>query len=114
MSESTYIGTFLMELDETPFEQFTPADWAMYFIQRYGQFDGPHHKAWVLDQVARILKGTPVIISQARWTDHDPEWRIYTATDPSDEYKVWRRLMLGDWDEDTQEFEYGYDEGIAP
>lgn len=114
MSASTYIGTFLMELDETPFEDYTPADWAMYFIERYGQFDGSHHKAWVLDQITRILKGTPVIISQARWTDHAPDWRIYVADDPSEEYKAWRQRMLGAWDDTSEEWEYGYDEGVAP
>lgn len=30
---------------------------AMAIIERYGQYDGDHHKLWVLDQVARILKG---------------------------------------------------------
>lgn len=25
---------------------------------RYGQIDGDHHKAWVIDQVVRMLSGT--------------------------------------------------------
>ena len=28
---------------------------AMDIIERYGGTDGAHHKAWVIDQVARIL-----------------------------------------------------------
>ena len=28
---------------------------AMEVIMRYGQIDGDHHKAWVIDQVSRIL-----------------------------------------------------------
>lgn len=30
---------------------------AMEVIERFGGIDGDHHKAWVIDQVARALKG---------------------------------------------------------
>jgi hypothetical protein len=30
---------------------------ALDLIRRYGGIDGDHHKAWVLDQVARLLAG---------------------------------------------------------
>ena len=30
---------------------------AIKLIMRYGGIDGSHHKAWVIDQVARILAG---------------------------------------------------------
>jgi hypothetical protein len=29
----------------------------MSIIEKYGQIDGDHHKAWVIDQIARIIKG---------------------------------------------------------
>lgn len=32
-------------------------DEALDLIFRYGQIDGNHHKAWVIDQVVRILTG---------------------------------------------------------
>lgn len=78
---------------------YTASDWAMLFIESYGQFGGAHHKAWVLDQVARILMGTPVRGSRRRWSNgetHDDA----TLGEPSAAYKAWRETL----DE--------YDEGI--
>ena len=60
-----YLGEVAFEQSQTPFANYTASDWAMYFISGDGQTDGSHHKAWVLDQVARILKGTPVVIKMA-------------------------------------------------
>jgi len=31
------------------------AAWALDLAVRYGQIDGDHHKAWVIDQVVRLL-----------------------------------------------------------
>ena len=31
------------------------ATWALDLALRYGQIDGDHHKAWVIDQVVRLL-----------------------------------------------------------
>lgn len=33
------------------------ASLALSFIYRYGGFEGGHHKAWLVDQVLRILAG---------------------------------------------------------
>lgn len=30
---------------------------ALAIIEQYGQIDGAHHKAWVIDQVVRALQG---------------------------------------------------------
>jgi len=59
---------------------------ALSLIFQYGQIDGAHHKAWVLDQVARVLAG--------------------------DEYKA----MIDDYEERdlTGEPQYEWDTGIAP
>jgi hypothetical protein len=62
-------------------------DKAMDLISQYGQIDGSHHKAWVLDQVARILK--------------------------AGNYEDWVKKMLGEIDEEG-DTEYEYDEGICP
>ena len=57
---------------------------AISLIEQYGQIDGSHHKAWVLDQVVRIL--------------------VYN-------YENWViRMKDGEDGPDT----YGYDEGVAP
>jgi hypothetical protein len=110
-----YLGEFDVDLSQSPFKDYTPADWAMYFVGSYGQIDGDHHKAWVLDQVARILKGTPVIVKQARWDrgggDTEEDFRVQTG-EPSKAYLDWVEEMLGD--EVDGEREYDYETGIAP
>jgi hypothetical protein len=111
---SKYLGEELVEsLEGTEFEGFGPSDWAMYFIERYGGIDGDHHKTWVLDQAARCLKGTPIEVKLARWDDGQEEFRVNTLA-PSQEYLDWVVEMKGDYDEDYGDFEYDYNEGIAP
>lgn len=113
---SNYLGEeTLLSLQGTPFEHFTPTKWALYFIERYGQIDGGHHKQWVLDQVARILHGTPVIVKRASWDQgavRQIEYRVDTG-EPSRAYNAWVVDMQGDIDENGEP-EYGYDTGIAP
>lgn len=108
-----YLGETIVKAEETEFKDFTPADWAMYFVERYGGIDGAHHKDWVLDQVARVLKGTPLVIKLARWDNGHKEYRVSTG-EPSQEYKDWVLEMMGEYDEEFGDYEYGYDEGIAP
>ena len=111
MSKDTYLGEKVIPIDQTPFKGWSASDWALYYVERYGGFDGAHHKTWVLDQVARILKGTPVIISRAEWTDHEPEWRVTLREPPTQEYLNWvKDMKAGEDGPDT----YEYDEGIAP
>lgn len=101
-----YLGEF--ETEEN--KDYTPTDWALWYIGSYGQIDGDHHKLWVLDQVARILKGTPVICKEARWNDGTINLRVTTGK-PSQEYKKWvKEMCAGEDGPDT----YGYDVGIAP
>lgn len=61
---------------------------ALTYILQYGGIDGEHHKAWVLDQVVRALTG--------------------------EHYAPFVAHVQGDYDEEEEEFEYSYDEGIAP
>lgn len=101
-----YLGEFETDVNS----DFTPRDWALWYIGSYGGFDGDHHKAWVLDQVARILHGTPVICREARWENGESELRVKLG-DPSDKYLEWvRDLKDGEDGPDT----YDYYEGIAP
>lgn len=116
MSNGKFLGEFPVDVSKHPeYSKYTPIDWAMLFIGKYGQIDGGHHKQWVLDQAARILKGTPVIVVQARWTNHEPEDR-FTVGEPSEAYLQWVKDMKGPWVKTKayEGWEYGYDEGIAP
>lgn len=102
-----YLGDELLpSLDGTPFADFTPAEWAMFYIQEWGGIDGEHHKTWVLDQVTRILKGIPVEVRLARWASGMSEYRCTTVEPPSTKYAAWREWM---------EIEGNiWDEGVAP
>lgn len=107
-----YLGEFDVDISNSPFADYSKQDWAMRIIEQYGQFDGSHHKAWVLDQVARILKGTSVIVKEAKWDNGNSEYRI-SLTKPSQDYLDWVAEMLGEQDEDGG-YEYDYDEGSPP
>lgn len=95
---------------EHPFKHNTPADWALKFIWMYGQIDGAHHKQWVLDQVTRILNDAPVIVTLAKWEGGHEEYRFHVES--SEKYEVWVKNYRGDFTDG--EYEYDYDEGIAP
>jgi hypothetical protein len=109
---SKYLGEKRVDIKKSPYANYTRADWALEFIAAYGQIDGAHHKQWVLDQVARILNGTPVILTLASWADGKQEYRSNLGK-PSPEYLAWAKERLGKIDEDGEP-EYRYDEGIAP
>ena len=112
LNPGKFIGEFEVDTTIHPvFANYTPSDWAMEFIESYGQIDGSHHKSWVIDQVARILKGSPVTVVEAVWDSGYKEFRFWTDV-PSDEYRLWVKRMLGDVVDDG--YEYDYDEGIAP
>ena len=108
----TYQGEKEIDITIHPdYKDMATIDWVMYFIERYGGYGGSHHKDWVLDQVARIAKGTSVIVRHATWSDEEePEVRIKTG-EPSQKYLDWVvEIKAGEDGEDT----YDYKEGIAP
>lgn len=109
-SKPVYLGETCVKQKDTPFNGYFPADWALKFVYFYGGVDGDHHKTWVLDQVARILNGTPVIMSIAKWDDGQEEYRFETGK-PSQKYFDWvTELRDGEDGPET----YSYDVGIAP
>lgn len=109
-----YLGEKLVnQNDVEEFKSFSQSDWAMYFIEQYGGFDGAHHKAWVIDQVARLLKGMPVIIKLATWDDGNQEYRVTVSKEESTEYKKWRIKMSDDCESEFL-YEDDYNEGIPP
>ncbi len=99
-----YLGEFEPDV-EHPYIDNTPSDWALEYIIRYGGIDGAHHKDWVMDQVARILKGTPIILKVARWSNGLEEYR-FTTGEPSKEYLT----MI----EEAVDDDYDWNVGIAP
>jgi len=101
-----YLGETIIDVNDTIFKYYKPADWVLYFIFQYGGIDGDHHKTWVLDQVVRILKGTKVIIKEAKWEDGEKEYRI-SLDEPSQEYID----LVKSYENDG---EYLYEIGIAP
>ena len=113
----TYLGEFPVDIATSEFRDYTEVDWAMWWIGSYGQIDGSHHKQWTLDQVARILKGTPVRVVEARWQNADgsieTEYRP-TLAEPSVDYLAWVDDMKGEWDDEEEMWEYDYDTGVAP
>jgi hypothetical protein len=108
-----YLGEEIVDIKDTPFKDYNKLDWIMFFIEYYGQIDGAHHKQWVLDQIARIKHNTPIIIKLATWEYNHSEYRVSTGT-PSDEYLKWVLDMRGWYNAENEEYEYDYDEGIAP
>lgn len=101
-----HLGTEeLDDLEDTPFEGYDILDWVRYFIDTYGGIDGSHHKQWVIDQCSRILRGTPVNVSLAKWSNGETTYRVITG-EPSYEYLEYVKAENG--------FGYEVDEGVAP
>ena len=91
------------ERDVTDKHPHTPTEAAMRFVEMYGQIDGEHHKAWVLDQVARALSDAPIEVREASWSDGTTELRYSLGTSPV--YEAWVATM---------EACGGYDAGSPP
>lgn len=105
-----YLGEKKVNIKDTPYKDYTEKDWAFHFIECYGGIDGSHHKDWVLDQAARCLLGTKVIIKIASWSDGTQEYRISTGA-PSAKYKRWVKDICDGEDGPNT---YEYSEGVAP
>ncbi len=105
-----YLGEELVDVKDTVFKKYKAADWALYYIQQYGQIDGEHHKQWVLDQVARSLNKAPITIKKASWKGGHSEYRISVGTSPT--YEEWVESCLERNEEG--EPQYSYDIGSPP
>lgn len=107
--EIKYLGGEPVSVEDTPFKDYTPTDWALEYIMRYGGIAGVNHKTWVLDQVARILNGAELTLELHKWSNGYTEYRFdFTPT-----------LKYYQWVENCREGEdgpntYNYDCGIAP
>lgn len=105
-----YLGETRLEISETKYKDYTPCDWAMLWIGMYSGIDGAHHKDWLIDQVARILQGTKVIVKLAKWENGNQEERFCLDEPPSKYWKWVEEMKAGENGADT----YSYDFGIAP
>jgi len=82
---------------------------ARHYAEQYGQTDGAHHKAWVIDQMVRALTGCPMIARGGY--DSQGKHFSYEAQGESDEYLAFvRDHNAGEDGPDT----YEWDAGIAP
>lgn len=112
LAKAKYLGEEPIDLttDQT-YANYTQKDWALRWLFQYGQIDGEHHKTWVLDQIARIMHGTPVVGKIARWDNGESEHR-FSLGEPSQAYRDWvEEYMERDENGDPQ---YLYDTGVAP
>jgi hypothetical protein len=97
-----FIGEVLVENDKTKEE------YVLLWIEIYGQYDGAHHKTWVLDQISRIINDTQIITKLASWSDGHQEKR-YSLDKPSEKYLQWVEDMC-----DGEDGKNDYDFGVAP
>ena len=104
MYMSKFLGETLVDVNKTKEE------WVMEWIESYRGIDGEHHQNWLTDQIARILKGTPVISKLAKWESGTEEYR-YDLDKPSQEYLDWVAEMRSGED---GPYTYGYDVGSPP
>jgi hypothetical protein len=82
---------------------------ALTIALRYGQIDGAHHKAWVIDQIVRALTGCPKVEKIA--LDYLGLPYSYLVLGESEEYrKAIADFCNGEDGPDT----YYWDCGVAP
>ena len=108
---TTYLGETPIDIALTEYSDYTPKDWAMLYILKYGAIDGAHHKDWLLDQIARVLNGAVPGLLLRKWSDGQEELQL-NELGSTPEYEAFV-LQCQDPDEDgiTQ---YEYNPGIAP
>jgi len=108
-----YLGEETIDISKTEYSMYSKEDWVLMWIERYSGIDGSHHKDWLIDQIARIVKGTKIILKVNSWDNghikHKEE--RFSLEDPPEEYWEWVVEMKdGEDGPDT----YDYDFGIAP
>jgi hypothetical protein len=95
-----YLGEeILTDLTGTEFEGWGPVEWIASFVDGYGMTEGEYHKQWLIDAVARIAHGAPVVVKRASWGTEHSELRVSIGT--SEHYERWvegRRAAGRDWD----------------
>jgi hypothetical protein len=100
-----YLGETIIDISKTKYALYSEKDWVLLWIERYNGIDGSHHQIWLCDQIARIITGTKVIVTLAKWSNGYKEERFDLDT-PSPQYLNWVNSIIEEKGE--------YDSGIAP
>lgn len=102
-----YLGETVVDIKDTPFKSYTSADWALYFIGRYGGIDGEEHKDWTMDQAARVLHGAEITIKLSRWDNGMEEYRV-SIGEPTPQYHAWVfKVITGEDGTENNEYSVG-------
>ncbi len=105
-----YLGETEIELINSNYATYEKQDFVLMWMKMYKGIDGEHHKDWLLDQIARILRGVKVVLVVAKWEDGTEEER-FSLGEPTELYNNWvAEVKSGEHGPDT----YGYKEGTAP
>jgi len=87
----------------------TPIERALDVATYFGQIDGAHHKAWVIDQMVRALTDCPIVKATAEDSRGNPY--EYETFGESEAYKkLIADYKMGKDGPDT----YSWDVGIVP
>ena len=102
-----FLGETVLDIHKTEYAMYSREGWVLFWIRKYSI---SNHEQWLVDQIARILHGTKVIVSLAKWDDGQEEYRFVLAK-PTPQYLKWVEEMRdGENGADT----YDWDTGIAP
>ena len=87
----------------------TPIEAALGYARKYGQIDGDHHKAWVIDQMVRALLGCEMQTFDA--LDYQGKHYTFESQEESPAYLKWvAECKDGEDGPET----YSWSVGIAP
>ncbi len=89
-----YLGEKTLDIHKTKYAMYSKEDWTLLWIEMYSGIDGANHKDWIIDQLARILKGTKVIVKEAEWSNGHKEERL-SLDEPPKEYWEWELWEQG-------------------
>mgnify|MGYP007116985888 CR=1 FL=1 len=105
-----YLRETEVEISKTKYAMYGQQDWAVLWIEMYSGIDGSHHKNWLTDQIARILKETKVRLKITKWENGTKNER-FNLEEPPKAYWDWvKEMKAGEDGENT----YSYEFGIAP
>lgn len=83
---------------------------ALALASKYGGTDGEHHKMWVIDQMVRVMTGSPIVKSEVHL---DPHGDGYTFDELGSSLSYEAFVSAQNVGEDGQNI-HEWDTGIAP
>lgn len=100
--KAKFLGEQTLDLKRTKYEKWDSQTWAKFWLAKYGQSDGAHHKAEAIDEVMQILHGTKVKVLLASWDNGKTEER-FELDEPSAQYKA----FVEDYESDGEFWDKG-------